>query len=248
MSLQERYDKFKTKKEIIKELGLYKALIIKKSNQQDYNSALEKLKSALILINENLEDFDLEQERNELEQIRFDIKSEMMNSRRIFLRRFHGLLNERLTEENLEDFCKLLTMLKVQVDVNVDRLNLHDIQDEITTYFKYIKKLYAILSSYKILNYHNASNQILRFASELKHVHCPNITKFAYSLYNELLYSKLNEISDRHSRIKLAELSQILAIEPQTLSELITKLMKKEEFPISNYLSKTQEVVFKKKI
>lgn len=248
MSLQERYDKFKTKKEVIKELSLYKALIIKRRNQQDYSSALEKLKSALILIDENLEDFDLEQERHELEQIRFDIRSEMMNSRRKFLRRYYGLLNERLTEQNLEDFCKLLTMLKVQVDDNVERLNLHDVQNEITTYFKNIKKLYAILSSYKILNFHKASNQILRFASELKHVHCPNITKFAYSLYNELLYSKLNEISDRHSRIKLAELSQILAIDPNTLSELITKLMKKEEFPISNYLSRTQEVVFKKKL
>jgi hypothetical protein len=247
MSLQERIKKFRTKKELIKELSLYKTLIVKKHNQQEYFSALEKLKSAIILINEYQEDFDLDQECHELEQIRYDIKSEIMHKRRKFLRRYHGLLNERLSKENLEGFCRLLAMFKIQIDDNLERLNLQGMQKEITAYFKYIKKLYIILSSYKILNFHSASNQILRFAGELKHVNYPNITKFTYSLYNEMLYSKLNELSQRQSRIKLAELSQILAIEPDKLSELITKLMKKEECPINTYISKTQEFVFKKK-
>lgn len=248
MSLQERFEKFKTKKELIAELNLYKSLIVKKYNNQDYCSALEKLKSALILINDNQEEFDLDQVRNELESLRFEIKSEIMQNRRKFLRRYHGLINENLTKDNLEGFCRLLTMLKVQVDINLERLNLQDIHDEITTYFKFIKKLYAILSSYKVLNYHTASNQILKLASELKRVQYPNLKKFTYSLYSELLYSKLNEISERYERIKLNELSQLLAMDPDNLSGIIAKLIKKHESPIKYYIPKTQEIVFEKRI
>ncbi|TFF69027.1 MAG: hypothetical protein EU516_01550 [Promethearchaeota archaeon] len=244
MSLQERFEKFKNKKHLISELNLYKTLIKKKRDQKDYSSALEKLKSALILINENQEKFDLVQERHELESLRFEIKSEIMDNRRKFLRRFHGLLNERLTKENLEGFCKLLTMLKVQIDNNLEQLNLHDIRSEINTYFKYIKKLYAVLSSYQILTYNTASNQILRLASELKRFNYPNLRRFTYSLYNELLHLKLNEVSKRHERIKLHKLSQILTIDPENLTELIDKLIKKDTSPIKYYIPKTQEIVF----
>ena len=248
MSLQERFGKFKTKKQLISELELHKDLIIKKCKLQDYCSALEKLKSALILINENQEEFDLHQEQSEIENLRFEIKSEIMHSRRKFLRRYHGLLNEHLTKDNLEGFCKLLTMLKVQIDKNLEQLNLHEIHDEINTYFKYIKKLYTILSSYRVLNFNNASRQILRLASELKHMHYPNLRKFTYSLYHELLYSKLNEVSKRHERIKLAELSEILAIDPNNLSDLIAKLIKKDKSPIQYYIPKTKEIVFNRKL
>ena len=244
MSLQERFEKFKTKKELITELNLYKSLIVKKRNNKDYCSALEKLKSALILINEHQGEFELDQEQNELESLRFEIKSEIMHNRRKLLRRYHGLLNENLTKDNLEGFCRLLTMLKVQVDNNLERLNLQDIHNEITTYFKFIKKLYAVLSSYRVLNYHTASNQILKLASELKQVYYPNLKKFTYSLYSELLYSKLYDISKRYERIKLNELSQMLAIEPHNLSELIVKLIKKDESPIRYYIPKTQEIGF----
>ena len=248
MSLQERFENFKTKKQLIEELDLYKSLIIKKRDKQDYCSALEKLNSALILINEKYEEFDLDRERNELESLRFEIKSEIMHNRRKYLRRYHGLINEHLTKDNLEGFCRLLTMLKVQVDNNLERLSLQDMHEEITMYFKYIKKLYAILSSYRILNYHKASNQILKLASELKHVNYPNLKKFTYSLYSELLYSKLNEISVRYERIKLNELSQILAIDPHNLSEIIAKLIRKDESPIKYYIPKTEEIVFNKKL
>jgi hypothetical protein len=83
MSLQEHFEKFKNKKHLISELNLYKTLILKKRDQKDYSSALEKLKSALILINENQEKFDLVQERHELESLRFEIKSEIMDNRRL---------------------------------------------------------------------------------------------------------------------------------------------------------------------
>jgi hypothetical protein len=246
MSLQERFEKFKNKKQLLNELALYKNLIVKKRNQNDYNSALEKLKSALILINDNQEHFNLDQERYELESLQFEIKSEIINSRRKLLRRYHNLLNERLTKENLEGFCRLLTMLKVQIDNNMEQLNLQDIHNEINSYFKYIKKVYMILSSYRILNYHSASKQILRLASELKHTRYPNLTRFTYSIYDELLHFKLSELSSSYERIKLVDLSQILAIDPHNLSDLIAKLIKKDKSPIKFYIPKTQEIVFTK--
>ena len=246
MSLQERFEKFKTKKQLINELALYKNLIVKKQNQNDYNSALEKLKSALILINENQEQFNLDQERYELESLQFEIKSEIMNNRRKLLRRYHNLLTERLTKDNLEGFCRLLTMLKVQIDNNMEQLNLYDIHNEINSYFKYIKKVYMVLSSYRILNYQSASKQILRLASELKHANYPNLTRFTYSLYDELLHLKLSELSGSYERMKLVNLSQILAIDPHNLSDLIAKLIQKERSPIKYYIPKTQEIVFNK--
>jgi hypothetical protein len=248
MSLQERFEKYKNKKELIAEINLYRSIISKKRINQDYNSALEKLKSVLILLNEYEDYYDLYQERIELENLNNEIKSELGSFRSKFLKRYNSLLKEDLTKDNLENFSKLLAMLKVEIDKNMDKFNLHDIHTEINKYFKYIKNIYTILSSYKVLNYYTASKQILRFASEIKNENFPNIKKITLSLYQELLSLKLSEISEKYDKIKISELSHILAIDSQNLVEFVHILMKQQMAPIKNYIPKTQEIVFNKKI
>ena len=93
----------------------------------------------------------------------------------LYQRRFNNLLKERLSESNLENFSKLLAMLKNDIDHNLDKYNLMDISASISNYFRFIKKIYEILSCYKVLNYHNAADKIFDFVRDIKSEDLPNL-------------------------------------------------------------------------
>jgi hypothetical protein len=59
-----------------------------------------------------------------------------------------------------------------------------------------------------------------------------------------LLSLKMIEISQNYNKINLFELSQILAIDPQNLIEVVNLLIKQQKSPIKSYIPKTQEFIF----
>ncbi|MHA1916438.1 MAG: hypothetical protein ACW97V_18965, partial [Promethearchaeota archaeon] len=143
---------FKKKKDLIGEINYYQSIILKKVENGEYSSALEKVQSALTLLEEHQEYFNVEKELHNFYELNKNIRTEFLNQKMVYQRRFNNLLREKLTETNLENFSKLLAMLKNEVDSNLERLNLEDISTDIIKYFKFIKKLYEILSCYRVLN------------------------------------------------------------------------------------------------
>ena len=62
MGIKNNLQSFKSKKELIEELNYYKSLIIKKVKNGDYYSALEKVRSALVLLEEYRDNFNIKKE------------------------------------------------------------------------------------------------------------------------------------------------------------------------------------------
>ena len=168
-----------------------------------------------------------------------------MHQRMLYQRRFNNLLREKLTESNLENFSKLLAMLKTEVDCNLERLNLEDISTDITKYFKFIKKLYEIFSCYRVLNYHDASYKILEFVKDVKCENFPNLKFLISSVYQDLLNYRISEFSKEFDKISISYLSKKLAIDKDRLLEFIHLIQKQPKSPIKGYTSNTQEVYFK---
>ncbi|MHA2130154.1 MAG: type II toxin-antitoxin system ParD family antitoxin, partial [Promethearchaeota archaeon] len=148
MSFNPNLESFKHKRDLIDELNYYKSIILKKVTSGDYNSALEKVRSAIILLEEHQNNFKIEKELLNFYELNKQVHTELLDHRRVYERRFNNLLKERLDETNLENFSKLLAMLKNEVDQNLVKYNLEDICTNITKYFKFIKRLYEILSCY----------------------------------------------------------------------------------------------------
>ena len=69
MSVKDKIERYRNKKELLNELSLYKSMISKKFKEESYKSALEKARSALTLLEEHREDFDLEHEFKEFNEI-----------------------------------------------------------------------------------------------------------------------------------------------------------------------------------
>ena len=101
-------ESFKNKKDLIDELYYYKSIILKKIKNGDYNSALEKVRSALVLIEEHKDSFNIEKELLDFYNINKKVRDDLVNHRMIYERRFNNLLKEKLSENNLENFSKLL--------------------------------------------------------------------------------------------------------------------------------------------
>ena len=135
MSFNYNLECFKNKKDLIEELNYYKSIILKKIKDGDYNSALEKVRSALVLIEEHKGSFNIKKEILDFYDISKQVRDELLNHRMIYERRFNNLLKEKLNEANLEAFTKLLAMLKNDVDQNLNKYNLQDISINITKYW-----------------------------------------------------------------------------------------------------------------
>ncbi|MFW9877859.1 MAG: hypothetical protein ACFFG0_32655, partial [Candidatus Thorarchaeota archaeon] len=133
-----------------------------------------------------------------------------------------------------------------EVDQNLDKYNLEDISENITRYFRFIKKLYEILSCYKVLNYHDASNKIFEFVKAIKSENFPNLKLLISLVYQNLLNYKLLEFSKEYNKISISTLSTKMAISQDRLVDLVNLIMKQPKSPIKNYISDTQEVYFKK--
>ncbi|MFW9876591.1 MAG: hypothetical protein ACFFG0_26140 [Candidatus Thorarchaeota archaeon] len=207
--------------------------------------ALEKVRSALILLEEHKEIFNLKKELFEFYELKKQINSKLSKLRMIFENRFKNLSREKLNESNLENFSKLLAMLKSEVDKNLDKYDLADISDNITKYFRFIKRLYEILCCYKVLNYHDASDKIFEFAKDIKNENFSNLKLLISLVYQKLLNYKLLEYSKEFEKISISTLSTRMAISQDRLVDFIKLIMKQPKSPIKNYISDTQEVYFK---
>jgi len=236
---------YKQKKEVLKELRVYQTIVLKKINIADFKSALSKIDSALTLIEEFQSTFDLKTELEEFRKLRKLILNEFDNQRNIYIRRYNYLLKETLTETNLEDFLKLLAMLKSEVDDNLNKYNLNDLRDNIITYFKLIKKLYTIISSYKVLNYNDASVRILNFVKEYELENYPNLKDLLSNIYQNLLLIQFKLMSENYDKLSLLEISEKLAIAPERIEEIIQLVINKPKSPIKKYTKYNNEVIFK---
>lgn len=246
MSFNSKVENFKNKKNLFEELNYYKSIILKKVKNGDYNSALEKVRSALILIQEHKDVFSTEKELLDFYELSKQIQSELKNHRMVYERRFNNLLREKIDETNLESFSKLLAMLKNEVDHNLDKYHLQDISTKITQYFKYIKKMYEILSCYKILNYHDASDKIFEFVRDIKSENFPNLKMLISLTYQNLIRNRLFEFSKDFDKLSLSNLSNKMAMNQDQLYDFINIIKKQPKSPVQDYIPKTQEIVFKR--
>jgi len=246
MSSNHKIDRYKQKKEIIEELDFYKSIILKKMETDDFNSALIKIESALTLLNDYQTEFDLEKETEIFTQLQQKLRVEFDNHRNLYIRRYNNLRKETLTEANLENFIKLLAMLKNEVDNNLNQYNLHDLRDAINTYFTYIKKLYTIISSYKVLNYNDASGKILSYIKESKKVNFPNLKVLVTIIYQNLLFIQFESMAKNYEKLSINEISEKLSISPGKIVDLINLLIDNPKSPIKKYIQYNQEVFFNK--
>jgi len=246
MSFNSKVENFKNKKNLFEELNYYKSIILKKVKNGDYNSALDKVRSALILIQEHKDTFSTEKELLDFYELSKQIQSELKNHRMVYERRFNNLLREKIDETNLESFSKLLAMLKNEVDHNLDKYHLQDISTKITQYFKYIKKMYEILSCYKILNYHDASDKIFEFVRDIKSENFPNLKMLISLTYQNLIRNRLFEFSKNFDKLSLSNLSNKMAMNQDQLHDFINIIKKQPKSPVQDYIPKTQEIVFKR--
>ena len=246
MSFNSKVENFKNKKNLVEELNYYKSIILKKVESGDYNSALEKVRSALILLQEHKGSFSTEKELNDFFELSKRIQSELKNHRMVYDRRFKNLLREKLDETNLENFSKLLAMLKNDVDHNLEKYHLQDISIKITQYFKYIKRMYEILSCYRVLNYYDASDKIFEFVRDIKCENFPNLKMLISLTYQNLISNRLSEFSKEYDKLSLDNLSKKLAMNQEQLCDFINIIKKQPKSPIQDYMSKTQEIIFKR--
>ncbi|MFX1324280.1 MAG: hypothetical protein ACFE8N_04940 [Promethearchaeota archaeon] len=246
MNFKNNLESYNYKRDLIEELDYYKKIIQKKVEIGDFNSALEKIQSALILLADYPESFDIEKEFNDFYLLNNKVLVEISNQRRIYKQRFNNLMKEKLNEDNIENFSKLLAMLKNDVDKNSEKYNLVDISVDITKYFKFLKRIYEILSCYKVLNYHDACGTIFDFVRDIKSEDFPNLKYLISSVYQNLLDFKLSEFSKQYDKISIEALAQKMDINKEKLVDFITLIMKKPRSSIKNYRSKTREVYLRR--
>ena len=245
MSLNDKFDGYKRKKELLEELNVYKSIILKKLDIDDFKSALVKIGSALTLIEEHQNNFDLKNEFGEFNELQQKARVELDNHRKIYLRRYDNLLKENLTESNIENFTKLLAMLKSEVDENLNRYNLQELRDNINLYFKFIKKLYTIISSYRVLNYNDASEKILNCVKDLKHENFPNLKLLIFNIYQTLLLIQFEQMSEKFEKLTINEISEKLSIVPERIEDIIKFIQNQPNNPIKKYIMYNKEVFFK---
>jgi len=244
MIFKDKLEQYKQRKDLITELDFYKSIISKRIENKNLKSALEKIGSAIILIKENQQFYNLDIELSEFEILKEEIISELEVCQKFYTRRYSNLLKEILTESNIENFLRLLAMLKGEVDENLENYNLEDLSARINRYFIFLKRLYTIISSYKILHYHGASNKILEFVKEIKSEDYPNIKALIFYIYQDLLNSQFSNFSKHYDKLSITELSEKLAINQDSLSNFIDIIMKDPNCPIKKYNNFTQEVIF----
>ncbi|MBY8987856.1 MAG: hypothetical protein KGD61_05330 [Candidatus Lokiarchaeota archaeon] len=244
MTFNNNFVKYKQKKGLLEELSVYQSFVLKKIDIKDFKSALSKIDSALTLIEEFQSYFDLKPELKKFSEIRQKVQSEFDNRRNIYIRRYNNLLKEPLTETNLEDFLKLLAMLKNEVDNNLNKYDLYDLQGNIITYFTFIKKLYTIISSYKVLNYNDASGKILKFVKDYKVNNYPNLKDLVSIIYQNLLFLQFKLMSENYDKLSLRDISEMLAIAPEKVEDIINLIIDKQKSPIKKYTKYNNELTF----
>ncbi len=246
MSFLEKLEKVKSKKQIVDDLDYYKSLIIKNHSNEDFKSALEKVNSTITLIHEYEELFDLKKELLEFTKLKLNINSSLQKHQELYFRRYNNLLKENLTETNLEDFSKLLVMLKDEIDNKCDEFFLDALSDNINQYFRFINRVYVIVNTYKLLNYHSACQKILQLVKEIKSMNYPNIKALILSIYQRLLSKQFTKFSKQYEKLSLEQLSNELALNPDQLKSFIDLIIQSPNSVIKQFNSNTQEIIFKR--
>jgi len=137
-------------------------------------------------------------------------------------------------------------MLKNEVDDNLNQYNLHDLRDDINTYFAYIKKLYTIISSYKVLNYNDASGKMLTFMKESRNVNFPNLKELVTTIYQNLLFIQFESMAKNYEKLSINEISEKLSISPDKIEDIINLLLNDPKSPIKKYTQYNRQVIFNK--
>ena len=236
---------YKDKKDLVQELDIYQEMILKKIEESDLISAIKKVKSALILIHESQEYFDLDQELSTFLQLQQKVIQERRFHYDKIMRRYNNLLKEELNESNLDNFCKLLAMLKEEVDGSNSKFGLGEIQNKINEYFYFIKKMYILINSSKILEFQKASNEILKFAQEIKSVDYQNLRGLTLTLYRNLITEQLTNLSKSRDSITINELSQELNVIPEDALRIVNLIQNSINSPIERFDYKSELVIFK---
>ncbi|MFX1498665.1 MAG: hypothetical protein ACFFBH_14165 [Promethearchaeota archaeon] len=244
MSFKDKLKEYKHKNDLIEELQLYESMISKKIENHDYKYALNKVESAITLIKENQQTFNLEPELSELNSLREKIIIKINKYQKFYQRRYRNLLKETLTEANIENFLKLLAMLKDEVDENINNYKLTELADKINRYFNFLKRLYAIINSYKILHYKGALDKILEYVRLIKNENYPNIKALIFRIYQNLLNLQFYYLAKEYPKLTITELSKRLAINQESLTNLLDLIMKNPDCPIKKYNMQTQEIIF----
>jgi len=244
---KEKFDQFKNKRDLIKELKFYREFIFKKLEIEELNSALKKARSALTLIKEHQDLFNMEKELDEFDKINQKVLTELKKHRDIYVKRLNNLLKEKIDDNNLGKIMKLLAALKSEVDKNVGSYNLENLQININDYFKFVKRLYIIMSSYEVVNYFEVSEKIFLFIQDLEFEDFPNLSEFINSLFQELISRRLFELASQFEKLSLSELSDKLALNQEDLEEFIFSIMEEPNSPIKVFNSTTYEVLLRKK-
>ncbi len=238
-------DDFKTKKDLQKSLRFYSEFVQKKLSEGELNSALDKVRSAITVIKEHEDNFDISKELSEFNALNNQIVAEINKNRETYSKRYNNLLKEKIDESNLESLMKLLAMLKNDVDKNLVKNNVRDISENINKYFEFIKRLYVILSSYKTINYHQVVEKVFQFIKDLEIENFPNLANFIQSVYHKVVNRRLIELSKQYEKIQLADLMDKMAMQEGELIDFIVLVIGQEQSPIKVYNSTTQEVIFK---
>lgn len=244
---KDKFDQFKFKRDLVKELKIYREFILKKLDAEDLNSALKKARSALTLIKEHEEIFKIDRELTEFDELNQKVLSELTKHRDIYVNRLNNLLKDKIDDKNLESLMKLLAKLKSEVDKNVNSYNLEELQSNIISYFKFIKRLYIILSSYEVINYFEVSEKIFQFIQDLEFEEFPNLNEYIRSLFQKLISRRLFELANQFEKLTLSQLSDKLALNQEELEEFIFSIMEEPDSPIKVFNSTTYEVVLRRK-
>ncbi len=237
-------DEFKTKKDLQKNLRVYSEFVQKKLSEGELNSALDKVRSAITVIKEHEDKFDITKELAEFEELNNKIIAEINKTREAYSKRYNNLLKEKVDETNLESLMKLLAMLKN--DVDKVKNNVRDISENINKYFEFIKRLYVILSAYKTINYYEVVEKVFQFIKDLETENIPNLANFIQSIYHKLVNRRLFELSKQYEKILLSDLMEKMAMQEGELIDFIVLVIGQENSPIKVYNSTTKEIIFKR--
>ncbi len=240
---KEKLDTYKTKKDLIRELKIYREFILKKIQQEELNSALIKARSALTLIKEYHDIFDLEKKLKEFNTLSEKVVFELNRHRDKFIKRLYRLLKESVDETNLEKLMKLLASLKNQVDKHINEYNLDDIKENIIRYFQFIKRLYIIFASYEVIDYFEVSENIFKFIDDLKFEDFPNLEKLSRDILQKVITRRLHELSKSYKSLSISELSDKLTINQDELIEYIHLIVELPNSPVKAYNSTDEQVI-----
>ena len=105
--------------------------------------------------------------------------------------------------------------------------------------------MYTIISSYRVLNYNDASEKILNCVKDLKHENFPNLKKLIFNVYQTLLLIQFEQMSEKFEKLTINEISEKLTIDPERIEGIIKFIQNQPDNPIKKYIKYNKEVFFK---